>query len=61
MQAWQHLTIGLLYSEGADGARLLLCLTARMRSLLIPQFISSAANLMLGIEIESMNGCVGHK
>jgi len=52
MQTWQHLTICLLYSKEAGGARLLLCLIARLHSLLIPQFASSATNLTLGMEIE---------
>ena len=54
----QHLTLRLLYSEGVDSARLLLCLIARMRSLFIPKFVSSAANLILSIV---MNGWMGHK
>jgi len=27
----------------------------------VPQFVSSAVNVILGIEIQNMNGCVGHK
>ena len=34
------------------GARLLFCLIARLCSLFIPQFVSSATNLTLGIKIE---------
>ena len=51
MQAWQHLTLHLLYSEGLDGAMRLI---ARIPSLFIPQFISSAVNLIVGIEIQNM-------
>ena len=63
IQAWQHPTLRLLYSERLDGARLLaiLChLIAHMPSFFVPQFVSSAVNLILGIEIQNMNGCVGH-
>ena len=59
MQAWQHPTLCLLYSKGLDGARL--CLTARIPSLFIPQFIFFVVNLILDIEIQSMDGCVGYK
>jgi len=37
------------------------CLIARMSSLFMPQFVSSAVNLIPGIEIHNMNGFVGHK
>ena len=53
MQACQYPTLHLLYSKGVDSARqLLLCLIARTHSLFIPQFVSSAVNLILGVEIE---------
>ena len=62
MQAWQHLTLRLLYSERLDGAKLLLlCLIARIPSLFLPQFLSSVVNLTFGIEIQYMNGCMWHK
>ena len=31
-----------------------------MPSLFVSQSVSSAVNLILGIEIQNMNGCVGH-
>ena len=63
IQARQHPTLCLLNSEWLDGARLLkLCrLIARMPSLFVPQFVSSAVNLIPGIEIQNVNGFVGHK
>ena len=64
IQAWQHPTLRLLYSERLNGARLLaiLCrLIAHMLSFFVPQFISSAVNLIPGIEIQNVNGFVGHK
>ena len=36
-------------------------LIARTPSLFVPQFVSSAVNLIPGIEIQNMNGFVGHK
>ena len=36
-------------------------LIARMPSLFVPQFVSSAVNLIPGIEIQNTNGFVGHK
>ena len=64
IQAWQHLTLRLLYSERLDGARLLAIIMppniARMLSLFVLRFVSSTVNLILGIEIQHMNGCVGH-
>ena len=49
MQAWKHLMLRLPYSKRAHSYRLLLllCLIAYIPSLFIPQFISSAANLIL--------------
>ena len=32
-----------------------------MPSLFVSQFVSSAVNLILDIEIQNMNGCMGHK
>ena len=62
MQAWQHPTLRLLYSERLVGAELLAIIMPPMPSLFVLQFISSAVNynLLLGIEIQNMNGCVGH-
>ena len=64
IQAWQHPTLRLLYSERLDGARLLAIIMppniVRMLSLFVPRFVSSAVNLILDIEIQNMNGCVGH-
>ena len=36
-------------------------ISARMPSLFVPQFVSSAVNLIPGIEIQNMNAFVGHK
>jgi len=36
-------------------------LIARMPSLFVPQFVSSAVNLIPGVEKQNMNGFVGHK
>ena len=57
----QKLTLCLLYSKGVGNARLLLCLISCLSSLFIPQLVSSATNLTLGIEVIKMNGCMGHK
>jgi len=57
-QARWHLTLRLLYSEGVDSVRLLLCLIACIRSLFIPKFISSAANLIFSIVMNGYLGCL---
>ena len=64
IQAWQHPTLRLLYSKRLDGARLLSIIMLPNCSLALivraSDHISSAVKLILAIEIQNMNGCVGH-
>ena len=61
IQALQHPTLRLLYSEWLDGARLLaIIMPPNCSHALIVRVSVRILYLLLGIEIQNMNACVGH-